>query len=229
MVDGAHTLQAPCTPLTPLQVLVSDLDDYEVDSTDDTLTVSAQDTEGLEWSLELTLREYVKPRETDWKSSESAVYITLAKEQEHFWDALVEPPCARHLGPRLKYDLGRWIDIPSDDENRDMSDSLAGPVAVLTEDAELQRAVKAHSLVVVLMHYPWCTKWARRPNEINVLEEFNRAAVTDASLKRFGEVVWGFADLRRNKRLGKRYRIRCEWDLEQNIRVFRDGSAEPWL
>ena len=63
-----------------------DLEDFEVDSTEDKLVVSAQDTEDGAWSLELTLREYVKPRDTDWKSSETAVYVTLAKVHEHFWD-----------------------------------------------------------------------------------------------------------------------------------------------
>ena len=38
----------------------------------------------------------------------AALYITLTKVHEHFWDALVEPGCASALGNRLKFDLGRW-------------------------------------------------------------------------------------------------------------------------
>ena len=38
----------------------------------------------------------------------AALYITLTKVHEHFWDALVEPSCASALGNRLKFDLGRW-------------------------------------------------------------------------------------------------------------------------
>ena len=32
-----------------------------------------------------------------------------------------------------------------------------------------------HPLVVVFMHFPWCVKWAKRPNAINVQSEFNQA------------------------------------------------------
>jgi len=34
---------------------------------------------------------------------------------------------------------------------------------------------RRHPLVVVFMHYPWCVKWAKRPNAINVQSEFNQA------------------------------------------------------
>ena len=72
-----------------------------------------------------------------------------------------------------------------------------------------------------------------------MLSEFNRAAALDK------RAVWGWADLRKNKQLGRKYGVAhvhsvwmaanvcgqveaCNWDLEKDIRVFRDGIPEPW-
>jgi len=62
----------------------------------------------------------------------------------------------------------------------------------------------------------------KRPNAINVQSEYNQAAAkhTDPRVK------FAYVDMRRNKWVAKRYGIVCEWDLEKNIRVFREGK--PW-
>ena len=92
------------------------------------------------------------------------------------------------------------------------------------------------------MHFPWCVKWAKRPNAINVQSEFNQARPNPSPLPPLTprsapttkvaasntdpRVRFGFADLRQNKRLAKRYGLECGWELEKNIRAFREG--EPW-
>eukprot|EP00658_Telonema_sp_P-2_P067971 TRINITY_DN56907_c0_g1_i2.p1 TRINITY_DN56907_c0_g1~~TRINITY_DN56907_c0_g1_i2.p1 ORF type:complete len:167 (+),score=46.18 TRINITY_DN56907_c0_g1_i2:132-632(+) len=131
----------------------------------------------------------------EWKDTRSAVYVTLVKENQHFWDQLLD----RSSGPGIKFDLGRWVDIPSSDEHRDLGDGMAISVQQLTASGALEAAVNTHSLLVVLLHFPWCTKWTRRPNEVDVLAEFNRATVVH-SLGDYGEVAWGWVDLRENKR-----------------------------
>ena len=55
----------------------------------------------------------------------------------------------------------RWADLPPDDDNRDMEDGLARPIKLLSEPGAVEQMVESHPLVVLLLHYPWCTKCVR--------------------------------------------------------------------
>jgi len=90
------------------------------------------------------------------------------------------------------------------------------------QDSNWNATLDRHELLVVFMHYPWCVKWMKRPNAINVQSEYNQAAAKHTDPR----VRFAYIDLRRNKWVAKRYSIVCEWDLEKNIRVFREG--QPW-
>merc|ERR1712166_497750 len=86
-----------------ITVLVPGLEEYEVELTDDALLVELQDEDGDEFVAELQLREYVRPKQSSWKHTPgtAALYITLTKVHEHFWDALVEPGCASAIDSSL--------------------------------------------------------------------------------------------------------------------------------
>lgn len=201
-----------------LNVIVPDIEEHEVDLTDSGITVSAEDGDGNKYFVEMQLREFIDPRGCTWKQTASTVMITLKKSNEHFWDRLAEFP--RKYGKNIKLDFTRWKDIPAWDEDRE-DENIPNTMWVLNERT-WNDTLANNDLVVVFMHYPWCVKWMKRPNAINVQSEYNQAAAKHIDPR----VKFAYIDLRQNKWIAKRYDIGCEWDLEKSIRVFREG--QPW-
>ena len=85
-----------------------------------------------------------------------------------------------------------------DDEERE---EAFPPDMLLLNEANFNKTISSlgGKTLVVLMHYPWCVKWAKRPNAINVQSEYYQYAARhrdDPRGARFSG--FGYLDLRPN-------------------------------
>ena len=98
-----------------LTVFVPEIEEHEVELSEDSVVVEAEDTNGAKYRLVLEFREFIRPRGSTWEQTASSVMLMIAKRHEHFWDRLVEHP-RQHGAGMIKMDMSRWKDIPEHDE-----------------------------------------------------------------------------------------------------------------
>jgi len=98
-----------------LTVLVPEIEEHEVELSENGMLVEAEDASGVKYRLELDFREFVTPRGSSWTQTASSVMLTIEKRHQHFWDRLVENP-RQHGSGMIKMDMSRWKDIPENDE-----------------------------------------------------------------------------------------------------------------
>mmetsp|Transcript_16651 Transcript_16651/g.45486 ORF Transcript_16651/g.45486 Transcript_16651/m.45486 type:complete len:716 (-) Transcript_16651:107-2254(-) len=212
-----------------LSVMVRDLDAGSISVSLPTvgdLHFEAATSKGEVVTLDLPLREDVKPETMKWEVSArpdkwgTVVLITLSKATAHRWDILVTTP-KKFKGLMDKDWTREDTTLEPEDEVPYVEDNQAH-LTVLT-DRNLNKTMAKLAAMVVNVRYPWCSHCKSQDDIfVKAAKAAKRTGKKDPLCKR---VSFAVLDALEERQLARRLGAKCDYSCE--YAVFTGVDEEP--
>merc|ERR1719247_1724662 len=195
-------------------------DSVAVDFSEEGLKLTAKDTKGKDFALDLVLREDIDPSTGKWellsKKQEVAgyrgdcVHVTVAKAHAHAWSTLVDKP-AKYKSVkfvRVWEDDGKDLDV----EEEGLEDTYASEnrkvFGALKKDG-LAAALEKTPVIVANMRYSWCKTCQTADKQfVEAARAAKKRAKTDA---KWQAVSFATIDAREDRAWSRSLGVSCEY------------------
>jgi len=210
-----------------LSVMVRDLDQTSVSvalPTEGELQFRARNARGEEFSLDLPLREDVKPDALKWEISPrtdkwgTAVAISLGKQNEHRWDLLVTDP--KRFRGAMDKDWAREDQTLEPEEEAPYAEDHAAYLTSLTAKS-INGTLAKFSPVIVNVRYPWCSQCKSQDDTFAKAAKLAKAK--GKKDKAWKKAAFAVVDAREERGLARWLGAKCDFNCE--YQVFTEGEA----